>query len=154
MRARLAIEGLKDAVGRVDLVGERARRPEPALRAPQTQLDLQMSERRKFARGRWRRDTPEWIKEKRRRGLDTRTLRATGRLESALTNATHGVKVTVFNGELRWGIHAGRSDIYYAQPLAKGHGHTPPRRMVVIDRTAREDIALRVALYILDGEVI
>jgi hypothetical protein len=120
MRSRLRVDGLQEAVHRIDDVGDRARRPEPALRSHQTLLDLQQSERRKFARGGWRRDSPAWIKEKRRRGLDTRTLRATGRLESALANATDGVKATVYNGALTWGIRRGASDIYYAQKLAKG----------------------------------
>lgn len=153
MRARLRVDGIKASVERVDDVGERARRPEPALRAPGTLHDLQLSQRRKFARGGWRRDTPEWIKEKRRRGLDPRTLRATGRLESALVNATHGVKATVFNGGLTWGIRAGRSDIYYAQSLAKGTRGSAPRRMVVIDKTAKEHIATRVERYVADGVI-
>lgn len=153
MRARLKIEGLKEAQLDVGELGDRARRPEPVLRADQTQLDLQQSERRKFARGGWRRDTPAWIREKRRRGLDPRTLRATGRLESALTNATHGVKVTVWNSALKWGILAGRSSIYYAQALAKGSSSMPARRMVVIDRTAKDSITARVETYIADGEI-
>lgn len=152
MRTRLQVDGLAEAVARVDDTGDRARRPEPALKAPATLLDLQSSEHRKFARGGWRRDTPGWIREKRRRGLDPRTLRATGRLESALTNATHGVKATVWNSTLTWGIRAGRSDIYYAQVLAKGRGRMPARRMVVIDRTARDRIAARVERYIAHGE--
>jgi hypothetical protein len=151
IRARLAIDGLKDAITQVDEVGDRARRPEPALRDDATLLDLQQGERRKFARGGWRRITPAWAREKRRRGLDPRTLRATGRLESALTNATHGVRATVWNSELRWGIRAGRSDIYYAQPLATGARGMPPRRMVLIDRTARESIAGRVERFIAHG---
>lgn len=148
MRSRLRVEGLQEATRRIDDIGERARRPEPALRGHQTLLDLQQSERRKFARGGWRRDTPAWIKEKRRRGLDTRTLRATGRLESSLANATNGVKATVYNGVLTWGIRAGRSDIYYAQVLAKGSATRPARRMVVIDRGARDRIAARVERYV------
>lgn len=155
IRARLAVEGLKEAVHRVDEVGDRARRPEPALRHRDTLLDLQMSERRKFARGGWRRIKPEWAAEKRRRGLDPRTLRATGRLESALVNATHGVRATVYNAELRWGIRAGRSELYYAQALAKGWtsstGQVPARRMVVIDQTARGRIAERVERFIAHG---
>lgn len=152
IRARLTVDGLKEAALRVDEVGDRARRPEPALRDDATLLDLQMSERRKFARGGWRKITPRWAQQKRAAGLDARTMRATGRLESALTNATHGVRATVWNSTLTWGIRAGRSDIYYAQPLAKGVG-TPPkaRRAVVIDKPARASIAARVEHFIAYG---
>lgn len=152
IRARLTVDGLKDALDRVDDVGDRARRPEPALRDDATLMDLQMSERRKFARGGWRRITPEWAAQKRRAGLDPRPMRATGRLESALTNATHGVRATVFNATLTWGIRAGNSDLYYAQALAKGVGDPPrKRRAVVIDKTARENIAGRVQRFIAHG---
>jgi hypothetical protein len=151
IRARLAVDGLKEATQRLDEVGDRARHPQPALRHPNTQQDLQESQRRKFARGGWRKATPRWIEQKRRAGLDTRTLRATGRLESALVNATHGVKATVVGPDLRWGLHPGRSDIYYAQALATGSAHMPPRRAVVIDPTARERISQRVQNWIADG---
>ena len=152
IRGRLAVDGLKEAIKRVDEVGDRARRPEPALRAPGTLLDLQLSERRKFARGGWRRITPRWAQQKRRAGLDARTMRATGRLESALTNATHGVRATVWNATLTWGIRAGRSSIYYAQPLAKGVGNPPKaRRAVVIDKPARQSIAQRTEKFIAYG---
>lgn len=157
MRARLKVDGLAEAVRRVDDVGDRARRPEAPLRAPATLQDLQESERRKFARGGWRRDSPAWIKRKRLSRLDPRTLRATGLLESALANATHGVKATVYNGVLTWGIRAGRSDIYYAQALATGwttsSGRVPARRMVVIDTKAKDRIAARVERYVAYGEV-
>ena len=152
IRARLEVEGLKESILRIDEVGDRARRPEPALRASGTLLDLQQSERRKFARGGFRRDTKKWLQEKRRRGLDPRTMRATGRLESALTNATHGVRRTVYNAELTWGILRGRSDIYYAQPLAKGIGHAKvKRRAVVIDKVATASISRRVEHFIAYG---
>lgn len=151
IRGRLTVDGLRDATGLMDDVGERARRPGPALGHPNTQRDLQESERRKFARGGWARDTPRWVAEKRRRGLDTRTLRATGQLESALTNATHGVRATTRGPDLLWGIRPGRSDIYYAQALASGMRGARPRRMVVIDAIARERIAQRVSNWIADG---
>ena len=153
MRARLKVEGLQAAVHRIDVVGERARRPEPALRSRETLQDLTASEKRKFARGGWRRDTPEWIAQKRRRGLDTRTLRATGRLERTLTTGAGGMRFSAYSSTLTWGIPAGRSDLYYAQVLAKGTSSMPARRMVVIDKIAKGLIAERVGRYISDGEV-
>lgn len=151
IRATLKVDGLKEAAKRVDDLGLRARKPQPALRHPNTQRDLQLSERRKFARGGWRRDTPRWIDQKRRAGLDTRTLRANGLLESALVNATHGVRARVVGPDLLWGLTAGRSDIYYAQALAAGSSSMKPRPMVVIDPIARDAIAERVQSYIADG---
>ncbi|WP_217913231.1 hypothetical protein [Miltoncostaea marina] len=143
-RASIRIEGLRDAMQRIDEVGERARRPEPALRAPETKFDLQLSERRRFSHARgWKRITPEWAAEKRRRGLDPRVMRATGRLESVLTNADAGdIRFDAYNAVLRWGLKW-RSTAYYAAAQAKRG-----RRAVVIDRQARAAITERVQRYI------
>lgn len=148
-RVRLKIDGLKEAQREIGDVGERARRPEPALRAPGTKTDLQMSERRRFSHGRgWKRISPEWAATKRRRGLDPRVMRATGRLESILTNAPQGeVRFDAFNGVLRWGL-PWRSTAYYAAAQAK-----QGRRAVVIDKIARAAIAERISRYITDGEL-
>jgi hypothetical protein len=154
VRARLQVEGMREAVSRIDHVGDRARRAEPALGARQTLRDLQASEERRFATGRgWKRLTPRWAAEKRRRGLDPRILRATGRLYGALTHGGAGVTFHAYRNELRWGITPGRGDLHYAQPLAKGAGRLPKRRMVVIDREARDRISVRVERYIAYGEV-
>lgn len=150
MRGSLAITGLREAVTRVDEVGERARRPEPALRAPGTRFDLQESEHRRFTTYRWRPGiTKEWRDRKRREGLDPRVMVASGRLESALENAEGGaVRMTVFNATLTWGLRAGRSDFYYAQVQAKRG-----RKAVAIDRIARARIAQRVESFIAHGFV-
>lgn len=149
IRGRLQVEGLKEAIVRVDEIGDRARQPERALRAPETLLDIQLGQRRHFARARFRKVTPRWAAEKRRRGLDRRPLRATGLLESTLVNANRGdgARFDVFNAELRWGIRRGRSNVYYAQALAKDRR----RRPVVIDKTARQSIAARVETFIAEG---
>jgi hypothetical protein len=147
VRSTLRIEGIREARQRVDDVGERARRPEPALRAAGTRMDLQMSERRRFTGYRFKRDTPAWIARKRREGLDQRTMVASGRLESALTNAEAGsVRFTVFNGTLTWGLRQGASPTYYAQIQAQRG-----RRTVVIDRIARASIATRVETFLASG---
>jgi hypothetical protein len=154
IHSRLTVTGLKEATSRLDDVGLRARRPEPALRSDATLHALQDSERRKFNRGGWRRDTPKWIGQKRRRGLDARTLRATGRLEAALTSGKGraGITFTAYNATLKWGIRPGRGDLYYAQSLAKGSGHAKvKRRMVVIDKPARGEINAIVGNYIATG---
>lgn len=132
---------------RLDEVGDRARRPEPALRADATKLDLQESERRRFSHRRgWKRTTDDWAREKRRRGLDPRVMRATGQLESILTNAPSGeIRFDAFNGVLRWGL-PWRSTAYYAAAQAK-----QGRRSVVIDKTARASISDRVSRFIATG---
>lgn len=147
MRARLQVDGLKAAQKRIDETGARAKRPEPALRARDSLEDLTASEERRFQSTRgWRRLTPGWVAEKRRRGLDPRILRATAKLYRALTSG-RGLTFRAFAGTLYWGIPAGRSDLFYAQVQAK------KRRMVVIDKTARDRIAVRVERYIADGVV-
>jgi hypothetical protein len=147
MRSTLHITGLKEARLRVDEVGMRARRPEPALRSPGTRLDLQESERRRFTGYRFKPATKEWVARKRREGLDTRTMHASNKLSSALENAESGsVRFTVFNATLTWGLRQGRSDTYYAQVQAlRG------RRVVAIDRLARASIALRVQEFLAYG---
>jgi hypothetical protein len=149
LRYRLVVDGAREAAKRIDDVGLRARRPEPALRAPATARDLMAGERRRFAQARgWRRIGAEWVAEKRRRGLDPRIMRATGKLEDALTNATGGVRATAFNAQLTWGIRAGQTDLFYAQVQARRG-----RRAVVIDPPAREAIAQRTQRFIAEGFV-
>lgn len=123
------------------------------MRSNSVKDDILESERRRFARGTgWRKDTPKWVAEKRRSGLDTRVMRATGHLERALTTgADPAITFQAFNSTLRWGIRAGRSDLYYAAPLARGTTRHPPRRMVVIDQVARVRIAGRIEHYIATG---
>jgi hypothetical protein len=148
VRMRLTVEGLAAARDRVDDVGDRARRPEPALRSAGALRDLQESERRRFSQARgWRRITPEWAARKRQMGLDPRVMRATGRLQSALVNATDGVRATVFNGQLSWGIRTAPLVRYASAQARQG------RRTVVIDRPATTSIAERTQRFIADGFV-
>jgi len=144
---RLKVDGLKDAIERIDDVGDRARKPERALRSDATRRDLRASERRRFRHTRgWKRISPEWAATKRRRGLDPRVMRATGLLERTLTSARPGeVRFTAFNATLTWGL-AWRSSAFYAAAQAK-----QGRRAVVIDKKARADISERVARYISTG---
>jgi hypothetical protein len=146
VRQSLQITGVREARERIDDIGDRARRPEPALRSAQVLMALQQSERRKFTTGRFKRASPAWVERKRREGLSPRTMQATGRLRSALENATPPVRRTVFNSQMTWGIRGGRTDLYYAVVQA-GRG----RRAVVIDRPARAQIAERVEGFIAHG---
>jgi hypothetical protein len=150
VRSSLRVTGLREAVHRVDEVGERARRPEPALRAPGTRMDLQESERRRFNGYRFPADTKAWVARKRREGLDPRTMHASNRLSSALENADEGsVRFTVYNATLTWGLRTGRSNTYYAQiQAARG------RRVVVIDRPARVSITERVESFFAHGFIV
>jgi hypothetical protein len=151
----ISVEGVREARERVGRVGSRARRPEPALRADGTRRDILAGERRAFetegasAGRRWRRLTPGWAAEKRRRGLDPRVLRATGRLRAAATSGG-GMTFRVYNGQLWWGIPRGRSDLSYAMPLARGRRG---RKMIVIDRVATDRIAMRIGRYVAEGSV-
>lgn len=149
-RGSLLIEGLPEAIRRVDEVGHRARFPEPALRSPGTLMALQESERRRFSKYRFKADTRAWVARKRREGLSTKTMQASGRLKSALENANmgEGVRMTVFKSFLTWGIRAGSTDLYYAGIQAKRG-----RKAVAIDSLARIDIAERVQHFISYGFV-
>lgn len=153
MRATIRVEDLKVSVKRVDDVGDRARTPEKVLRSESVKGDLLASEERRFATNAgWRKDTPDWVAEKRRRGLDPRTLRATGHLEQALTTGNDSAIVrSAYNGVLRFGIRLGRSDLYYAQSVAKNKAGKRGRPMVRIDLIAKSTIAGRVEHYIAYG---
>ena len=144
---RIRVDGLKEATQRLDDVGDRARRPEPALRADATRRSLRASERRRFSHARgWRRISPEWAATKRRRGLDPRVMRATGQLARTLTGAGVGeVRFSAYNGVLTWGLPWRSSSFYAAAQAEQG------RRAVVIDRRARGEISERVARYIATG---
>lgn len=147
-RGTLLVEGLPQAVHRIDEVGDRARSPEPALRSASVRRALQESERRRFSRYRFKPDTKAWIARKRKAGLSPRTMVASGRLKSALENANfgEGVRQTVFQSTLTWGIKAGSSGLYYAAIQAQRG-----RKAVAIDRLARIDIAERVEHFIAFG---
>jgi hypothetical protein len=146
IRARLTVTGVQAAAKRVDDVGDRARRPEPALRSNAALEALKASERRRFSHGRgWRRISAEWVERKRRSGLDPRVMRASGALEQALTTGTGGVRRSVFNAELRWGIRSGEMARYGNVQANQG------RRSVVIDVPAKAQIAERVQRFIAEG---
>jgi len=146
MRQTLQIEGLREARRRIDDVGDRAQRPEPALRSDDVLRALQESERRKFTTGRFKRDTAAWVARKRREGLSPRTMEATRRLRSVLENATQPVRRTVFNSSLTWGMR-GSSDVARYAAIQAQRG----RRAVVIDRPARKAIADRVEDFLANG---
>lgn len=146
MRQNLTVTGLREAVKRVDDVGERAARPEPALRSPAVLLALQMGERRKFLTGRFKPASPEWVARKRREGLSPRSMQASGRLRAALENATPPVRRTVFNSQLTWGIPGGRGDLYYAVVQANRG-----RKAVVLDKPTRVVINDRVEHFLATG---
>lgn len=155
VRAGLRVEGIREARAMIGAVGDRARRPEPPLRSVATHRDLYASEQRLFRMnggGRWRRPSGAWVAEKRRRGLDTRTLRATGNLEGFVTSSA-AMTFRAFNGTLSWGIPRGRSDVYYAHTLARDRRGRRGWRMVVIDTDARNRISIRVERYIADDVI-
>lgn len=118
--------------------------PEPALGSTQALTAVQAGQRRRFnTRRGWKPATSEkWAKAKRRKGLDPRLMRATGALESALTNADSNTQFRAWNMTLTWGLRW-RSQVWYAAPNARAG-----RRTVVIDTRARREIADLVARYI------
>lgn len=147
MRATIRIDHLREVRGRYDAMGRRARRPEPALRAAGTLADLRASERRRFAKRISPAASRDWVREKRRRGLDPRTLRATGKLERLIEGA--GMGISAYNGELRWTA----KDAYAARVANVHASRRRSWRVVVIDKPARQSISDRVLTYILDGSI-
>jgi hypothetical protein len=148
-RSGLRVQGMREARKRLDDMGDRARRPEPALRARETLLDLQMGERKRFSSSAGLRGiSGEWRQRKRELGLDPRVMHASNRLEAALENANDGVRLTVFNAELRWGFR-GTNDVARYASVQANLG----RKVVVIDRDRRRAIAERVERFIALGVI-
>ena len=150
MRTSIRIDGQREAVTLLSDVGLRARRPEPALRSDDTLDALQAGERCRFSHRRgWpptRNTKPAraWAARKRREGLDPRLMRATGKLESILTNAqSDQIRHDAFNMELRWGLKW-RSVAWYAAVQAAKY----KRRSGVVDKRANAEISRIVSDYI------
>jgi hypothetical protein len=154
----LRVEGLKETRLMLDDVGARARRPETVLRSQGSRDELQAGEARRFNNPRgWRRNTDRWTTYKRRHGLDTRTARATGLLERALTvtevGQAHGVTFRAYNGVLYWGIPGGRSDLYRAKAIARARGGRRGIKVVVIDKATKQRIVMRIQRYVAEGDL-
>lgn len=161
MRSRLKVEGVAELRAEWSAVGERARTLEVPLRDRATRKDLEAASARRFKRGLRRASSRAWTLEKARRGLDARVMRASGAAELALTKGqgegAGALTFTAYNGELRWGVKRGRSSLFYLQVHAAGYsskrGRVPARRVVVIDKTAREAISERVLTYVHHGRL-
>lgn len=160
MQARLDVQGFREARTRIDAVGVRARAARPALTSPYTRRDFEQSSGRRFARG-LRRDQQDWVVEKARRGLSTSTMEASGDAKEAIVHGkgrrAGDIEFTGNNVEVRFGVKRGRSGLYYLQVHDKGYrtsrGATPKRRVVLMDKKARERISQRVETYVAEGRV-
>jgi hypothetical protein len=144
-------EGLAESVKDVSVLGDRARNLQPALEV--AVFHWQMSERRRFSTTRgWKKDTAAWVKQKRSKGLDPRTMRATGSLEAALVNAGRGTVHKATNATLTVGIARGRGDIYYGAILAKKTRGIGGGNPVAFDRKAKEATAVTVLHFVTTGQ--
>lgn len=145
MRAIIKSEGLKAIEAQL---GKMAVRDRALLDDPVVRRELEHSAARRFQRG-IRQAKRTWRLEKRARGLRDRPLQATGDAFRALTAGTgpkaNAVQFKRTYGGVVFGVKPGRSDLYYMQAHHRGyqstHGRVAPRRAVVIDKQARENIA-------------
>ena len=142
-------EGLGEAVRGLERAGARAEDLHVPLRA--SVAYWKESERRRFSTSRgWKPNSRRWAAEKRRRGLDPRTLRATGRAERTLTTANEGAGalVRISAASMTVGIKPGRSQIYYLRHLAKKGYQT-----VTFDAKAQENVGRAIVTYVRTGRV-
>lgn len=149
MRAAVRIEGYREVRERLDDIGTRARRPEQGMRSRSVVAALRAGEARRFNRRINPAASRQWVARKRRQGLDPRTLRATGRLERALTMTGGSARVTAYNGELRWGLPGSEPSSKYAAILA---AERRSWRVVVIDVPARKAVSDHILRYIITGD--
>lgn len=158
--ARITPEGLLEIGEQFGEMGRRARMPEPLLRSQGVRSEFEQASHRRFRRG-LRRAQRSWVLEKARTGRSTRTMVSTGAALIALTRhagpAKNAVVFSAFNGEVRFGVRRGRSDLYYIQVHASGYkttrGRGRARRVVLLDKTARENVATRVLVYVQSGDM-
>lgn len=145
MRVIIKDEGLKEAERRL---GKLVVRDRGLLDTEDVRRELEHSVARRFQRG-LRQAKRAWRLEKRKRGLRDRPLQATGSAFRALTSGTgpaaSGVQFKRVYGGVVFGVKPGRGDLYYMHVHSRGYetsgGRVAPRRAVVIDKQARENIA-------------
>lgn len=148
MRASIRVEGLKEVIATTGGMANAANRPERVLRSRPVRRELEQAAERRFRRG-IRAASRGWTTEKQRRGLDSRRFRATGAAFDAVTRGRGpAARAIIFEGArggVRFGVRPGRSDLYYLQAHATGYQaggrRMPKRRVVVIDKAARDGIA-------------
>lgn len=147
MRYRIDVDGIVEARKRLDGVGERARRPEPALRSDAMRRAFNANEERVFAGNRFPRNTRKWDARKRRKGLSSKRMQASGLLRRILTTAAYRQSVHwhAFNGVLTAGLKDGPHVAHYASALVK---RDRKRRVVKATRRFRPDAAAIVERYV------
>jgi len=150
MKVTIRSEGLKEAARTLELTSDRAERGR-LLSGNEVRSQFEESSRRRFGRG-LRQSGKAWRLEKQRRGLSSRPMQATGDAFAALTRHS-GPKASAIifkatNGGVEFGVARGRGSLYYLEAHAKGYssskGRVKPRRVVVLSKQARENIAVIV----------
>lgn len=147
MRVTLNTAELKEVADDVGKLAFRARSRE-LLHNDDVRGALRASSARRFMRG-LRQAGRQWRIVKRRRGLQDRPMRATGDAFIAITRGAgrkaSAVEFTATTEGVRFGVKRGRSELNYVQVHARGYesssGPVRPRRVVLVDRQAREGAA-------------
>ncbi len=156
MRVTIKSDGLKEAARTLELTSDRAERGR-LLSGNEVRREFEQSSRRRFSRG-LRQSGKAWRLAKQRRGLSSRPMQATGDAFAALTRHS-GPKAgaVIFKptqGGVEFGVARGRGSLYYLEVHAKGYdsskGRVKPRRVVVLDKPARENVA-EIVLRRVDG---
>lgn len=84
-------------------------------------------EKDRWAAARWPKLAESTLARKRRQGLPTQALKATGLLERTMTlrGVGHGQFMDISREGLDFGIRGGANDIFYGRIVQKGHRPTP-----------------------------
>lgn len=148
MRLEIEVSGDEQAKRRFARIAHKAERTRPAMQ--QVADELIQGEREQ-----WR--NPGWVPlavstraRKRRQHLPAKPLRATGRLERALTvKGAPGQHLKVGDREVVFGLKGGRSDVFYGRFHQQGKG-VPKRQVVVVTTRTRQRIANAIERHLLD----
>jgi hypothetical protein len=146
MRVTLKSDGLKEAEARIGKIALRASSSK-LLDTPQIKAEFQDAAGRKFDKG-IAQAGKEWRLRKRKAGLIDRPMQASGAAKQAITlGQGPGASAVIFktNREgVEFGVKRGGGPLYYVPILAKGkkrNGKVIKRRVVALDKTARENVA-------------
>jgi phage gpG-like protein len=148
VRLEVKVSGDEQAKRRFARIAHKAERTRPAME--QVADELLQGERAK-----WR--NPGWVplavstrERTRRQQLPEKPLRATGRLERALTvKQAPGQHLDIRDREVVFGLKGGRSDAFYGRFHQRGKG-VPKREVLVVSTRTRQRIVNAIEHHLLD----
>lgn len=151
MRAEIEVFGATETARHWDQIAERSAAPLDFLRAAGRTLLRTTAAR--FDRQPWKPLRPGTIRQKARKGQSPQILRATGRLERALTVwGAPGQKMDLEGDELVFGLIP-NGKAYYGNFHQRGKGHFPKRKILAVNKDTRDRLQVAAREFLLGRSV-